>query len=153
MLTFLESCSTRWTDKQKKEFAQKCSQTDTADNLVFMLTGFKYEEVENIAVHRIHNGFVIDSFYVHADKNSFDSLRSRYTASIDKPIYTKDTYQFIIPGQKPFVLSNMKMIMWAEFTMFSEGYGCVMGDYKIDSIHFEHDVNPDFVKRGFKLEL
>jgi len=118
-----------------------------------MLTGFKYEEVKNIAVHRIHNSSVVDSFYVHADKNSFDSLRTRYTASIDKPIYIKDTYQFIIPGQKPFVLSDMKMIMWAQFTMFSEGYGCVMGDYKIDGERFEHNANPDFTKRGFELHL
>ncbi len=30
--------------------------------------------------------------------------------------------------------------------MFSEGYGCEMGDYKIDGIRFELNANPDFVK-------
>ncbi len=65
----------------------------------------------------------------------------------------RHTYYFIIPGQKLFVLSDMKMIMWAQFTMFSEGYGCVIGAYKIDAVSFGHNANPDFVKRGFKLEL
>jgi hypothetical protein len=153
MLFLLESCSIHWTEKQKQEFAQKCSQSDTADHFVFMVTGFNYTEVGNIAVHRIHDGQVIDSFYVHADRNSFDSIRTRYSVTVDKPIYIKDSYYFIMPGQKPFVLSDMKMIMQAQFPKFSNGYGCVMGDYKIDGARFQKNANPDFVKRGFKFDL
>jgi hypothetical protein len=44
----------------------------------------------------------------------------------------------------------MKMIMWPQFTMYDENYGCEMGDYKINGVKFEHNTNPDFIKKGFK---
>jgi hypothetical protein len=148
----LVSCRTytRWTEKQKAEFADKCSKTDTANGLNFSLTGFTYDEIENVLIRQIHKGQTVDSFYVHPTKDSFDSLRTRYLAYIDKPLYIKDTFAFIVKGYKPFILTDMKMIMWAQFTMFSEGYGCVMGDYKINGNRFDHSANPDFVKEGFK---
>jgi hypothetical protein len=31
--------------------------------------------------------------------------------------------------------------------MASEGWGCVMGDYTIDGVRFEHKANPTFIKR------
>jgi hypothetical protein len=142
---------TAWTEKQKQAFAQKCSQTDTVDNLTFMLTGFEYNEIKNVGVRQIHNGHIIDSFYVHPHQDSFDSSRTRYSARIDRPINVKDTYQFLIPGYNPFILSDMKMIMWDEST-YSEYYGCVMGDYQIDGVRFEDDANPDFIKKGFRFQ-
>ena len=42
------------------------------------------------------------------------------------------------------------MMIWPQFTMLSEGYGCVMGDYTINGHRFEHNANPDFVKEGFR---
>ena len=139
----------RWTEKQKEEFAEKCSKTDTVGGLTFFLTGFSYDEIKNVMVKQIHNGQTVDSFYVQPDKKIDDSLRTRYLAYINKPLYIKDTFLFIIQGQEPFILSDMKMIMRAQFTMFSEGYGCEMGDYKINGVRFE-DCNPDFMKKGFK---
>jgi hypothetical protein len=41
----------------------------------------------------------------------------------------------------------MKMITWSQWTMSSEGYGCVMGDFSIDGIKHKHEGNPVFVKR------
>ena len=152
VVTALLSCKThtRWTEKQKKEFAEKCSKTDTADGLNFYITGFSYDEIENILVRQIHNGQIADSFFVRPNKNSFDKIRTTCSAYIDKPFYIRDTLQFIIPGQDTFFLSEMKMIMWSQFTMYEENYGCVMGDYKINGVRFEHDANPVFIKKGFK---
>jgi hypothetical protein len=150
VLALISSCTTRWTEKQKRAFAENCSKTDTIDGLTFSLTGFTYDEIKNVMIKQIHNGQVVDSFYIQANKNIYDSLRTRYIASIDKPLYIKDTFQFEIHGQAPYILSDMKMIMWAQFTMFSEGYGCIMGDYKINGVRFEHSANPDFIKKGFK---
>jgi len=65
-------------------------------------------------------------------------------------LYIKDSFQFVVKRYKPFVLSDMKMIMWAQYSMYSEGYGCVMGDYKINGVQFKHNSSPDFVKEGFK---
>jgi hypothetical protein len=152
IFVFFISCTTHthWTKKQKIEFAEKCSKTDSTDGLNFSLTGFSYNEVKEIVVRQIHQGQIVDSFYVYPNKNSFDSLRTRYSIYIDKSLYIKDTFQFIVPKYPPFILSDMKMIVWPQFSMFSEGYGCVMGDYKIDGIRFDHNANPDFIKKGFK---
>jgi hypothetical protein len=67
----LLSCNTHtsWTEKQIKEFAEKCSKTDTAVGLSFYITGFSYSEIENILVRQIHNGQIADSFIVWPDKN------------------------------------------------------------------------------------
>jgi hypothetical protein len=150
VILFIESCSRRWTVKEKQEFAQKCSLTDSVQNLALELTGFKQNEIENIIVREMHNGKIIDSFFIHPDKNRFDSLRTRSVAWIEHTIYIKDSYQIVISENQSFILSDMKIVMWPEYTMFSEGYGCEMGDYKIDGIRFEHNANPDFVKKGWK---
>ncbi len=150
ILALTTGCMHRWTEKQRKEFSEECSKTDTIDGLTFFLTGFTYDEIENIMIKQIHNGQVVDSFYVYPNKNTYDSLRTRYSAHIEKSLYIKDTFQFVVQGHDPFILSDMKMIMWAQYTMLSEGWGCVMGDYKIDGVRFEHDTAPDFRKKSFK---
>lgn len=139
----------RWSEKERHEFAQKCSLTDTVSGLTFEITGFKYNEIKNIKVRQVHNASIIDSFYLHTPNTSFDSLNPSYTVSIDRPLYIKDSYQFILNPYSLYILSDMKMVMWAQFTMFSEGYGCVMGEYKIDGKKFEHNANPNFIKKGF----
>ncbi len=152
VIVFLISCRmhTRWTEKQRAEFAEECSSTDAVKDLAVSFTGFAYNEIQQITVKQIHREKIIDSFYLHPDTNSFDSLRLRYSARINRSLYIKDTFKIIVKGYPPFMLSDMKMIMWEQFTMFSEGYGCVMGDYKIDGVRFEHNASPDFKKRGFK---
>jgi len=130
IVILIEFWPTHWTDKQREEFALSCSKTEFVDNLYFSVTGFSYKEVENIRVNIILDGKIIDSLYVHADQKQYDSSRRSYSIWLYKKIYLKDTYEFIISGQKPFVLSDMKMVMWPTFTEFSEGYQCIMGDYK-----------------------
>lgn len=85
--------------------------------------------------------------FVEPTKNQRETSQIERSATIERKMNIKYTYQFIIPGQKPYTLSNMKMIMWAQFTMTSEGYGCVLGDYNIDGKRFTHQRNPTFIKR------
>lgn len=151
VFVFFISCrDTDWTEKRKRDFEEKCTKTDTVNGLNCSLTGFDYDEIENVEVLQIHNGQIVDSFYVQPNKNSFDPIRKRYSANIDKPLCIKDTFQFIIKGCDTFILSGMRMIMWEQFTMMSESYGCVMGDYQINGVRFEHNANPDFIKKGSK---
>jgi len=150
VLALLAGCTTRWTEKQKEEFAEKCSKTDSIDGLTFFLTGFDYDEIKNIMIKRIHNGQIVDSFYLQPPpKITFDSIRTRYLASIDRSLYLKDSFQFVIQGHEPFFLSDMEVGMKAQFTMFSEGYGCGMRAYKINGVRFE-GANPNFIRKGFK---
>jgi hypothetical protein len=151
-LTILNaSCDNNWTDKKRKDFAYNCSLIDTIPNLDCSVTGFKYSEINPILVQRINNGLIIDTFNIFASKSGFDSLRSRYYVYIPRVLLLKDTYRFILKCGQSFKLSEMKMVMWPQYSMFSEGYGCVMGDYKIDDVRFENQTNPDFIKPGFKM--
>ncbi|XZF14445.1 hypothetical protein ACTHGU_21895 [Chitinophagaceae bacterium MMS25-I14] len=144
----LQGCFSYWTEKEKADFAAKCAATDSVADFSFTVTGFTYEQVKTVLVYHIRNQMIIDSFYVHPDIRNYDSLRDRYWVSVDQAIYVKDTYQFVIPGQKPFLLSGMKMVMWPQWTMMSEGYGCRMKGYSVNGEKYE-DGGPDFIKKGY----
>ena len=98
VIVFFISCTThsRWTEEQKKEFAEKCSKTDTVSNLGIILTGYSFNEVENIVVKQMKNGQTMDSFYIHPDSKIYsDTLRKQLSATIDKTLCIKDTFKFI----------------------------------------------------------
>lgn len=143
-------CSKKWTEKEKQEFAEACSRKTTIEGLGMSFTGFAFEDIEHAYIARIHNGQVVDSLYIRPNKQDRDSLRCRYYAYINKTIYLKDTFHIIVPEKQTFVLSDMKMVMWPQFTMFSEGYGCVMGEFSVDGEKYERNTTPDFMKEGFK---
>jgi hypothetical protein len=132
-------CPHHWSEKQKQEFAQKCSDTDTIEGLNFFLKDFSYQEVENIYSQQVHNGIIVDSFYAHADARSFDKIRNTYGAGISRKIYLKDIYKIIVPGEKPFILSDMKTVVWPTPVLFNENYMCIMANYTIDGKRHEHD--------------
>jgi hypothetical protein len=89
----------------------------------------------------------IDSFYLYPPKNSFDSSQNEYLYYIQRTLNTKHVYHFFISDSKPFILENMKMVVWSQWTMGSEGYGCVMGEYTLDGKRFQHDTSPQFRKK------
>lgn len=136
----------RWTDKQRKQFETKCSQTETFNNISIKFRGFDNSEFESILVKEFNGNLLLDSFRVFAKpgQNAYNKERS---ATIERTMNIKYKYLFIIPGQEPYELANMKMVMWSQWTMTSEGYGCVMGEYTIDGAKFEHNANPTFIKR------
>ncbi len=142
---FSEGCFSRWSEEERREFKERCFNTDTT-HLVFLTDGFHPEEIDTILVRHIKAGTVADSFYVFVGKSETGYIQS----PMYNPINIKGSYEFIIQGEAPYVLSDMKMVMWSQNTMFSEGFGCVMGDYKIDGVRFEHSANPKFIKRGVK---
>ena len=148
VLTSAHTCHTyrRWTEKEKKDFAEKCSQTDTCDGLGMIFTGFDFPEIEDVLVRQIHNKKVVDTFYIHPYKSSNDKLGIRYPGNTDRKLYMKYTFQFITEGEDTFQLTDMKMAVESRFTMFEENYGCIMDDYKIDGVRFEKLV-VEFVKK------
>jgi len=146
-LFLLNGCFRTWSEKRKKEFSEKCEQTEVLDGLTFFVTGFSFSERDSILIKQMNNSLVIDSFYVHIRLS--DSLRDRYSGWINKPVILNDTYYFIIPEEQTFVLSDMKMKIHPQFTMFSEGYGCQLQEYKIDGELNENRSNPDFRKKGY----
>ena len=144
---FLTSCFGKWSEARKKVFCEECEQTRIIEDLSFFLTGFSFSNNDSILVVQMRDSSVIDSFYVQI--NLTDSLRNRWQGWIDKTIILDDVYHFVVPEEQTFILSDMKMVMWRQFTMFSEGYGCQMAEYKIDGKLFEHNSSVDFIKPGY----
>jgi len=154
LCTLFTGCSNkRWSEKQRKEFESKCSQTETFSNVSIQFKGFDNNEFDSIMVKEYNNTDVLDSFkvFVFPAQSPDEKERKERSATINRTMNIKYKYHFIIPGQKPYELANMKMIMWAQFTMNSEGWGCVMGNFTIDGVKYEHDANPTFVKREMSI--
>ncbi len=145
-----QSCKTRWTEAERQAFAAQCEQTDSVQGLGLSLVGFTYPEVASVLVHEVSGNTIVDSFYAETDNGSFDSIRTTYYARINRTLYLGHHYMFYIQGQKPYILSGMKMMMWAQWTMMSEGYGCVMGEYVLNGKTHEHDSGITLMKKGFK---
>jgi hypothetical protein len=141
-------CFGRWTEKQKSDFAARCARTTAVDGLVVELTGFDFERVRAVRVEEVRDGRTIGSFEIHADASGYDPLRRRYLADVDRALDVRDEYRFRVPGEAPYVLSRMKMVVWPQRSMTSEDYGCVMGDYTLDGVRFQRDANPDLVARA-----
>jgi hypothetical protein len=134
-----------WSEKKKKKFLlEECSQIDST-NLFVEFTGFTIEELEETFVLQIHENEIVDSlFIVLLTTYNHDSNNIIYSAKIEKPIYIHDTYHFIV-NQHIFVLSNMKMTLHPQYTMFSANYGCEMGEYAINGKNIEGRY-PNFIK-------
>jgi hypothetical protein len=145
---FLASCFKQWSPKERKDFELNCAATDTFPGLVIEFRGFVNNDFDSIRVKEYKDTTLLDSFRVFVPRaNSADELLKQRSTNIGRKMNIKYKYLFIVPGQNPYELDNMKMIMWHQNTERSEGWGCVMGDYTIDGKRFEHNANPTFIKR------
>jgi len=146
LLLLFAGCNHKWTEQERKDFETQCAKKDSVSDLVVAFKGFANSEFDSITIREFNDTVSTDSFQLFVSPCE-DAGGTYRTAHIERPLRLKHRYLFDIPGQKPYELANMKMIMWAQYTMSSEGWGCVMGDFTIDGKHFEHDANPTFEKR------
>jgi hypothetical protein len=144
------SCGhTQWTPEERNAFQTKCSKTETIHSLRVSFRGYEDNAFDAVVVKEYKDSKLLGSFKVPVPpaQSQWDREHRSRSATIDRTINISHSYEFIVPGQRPFRLADMKMIMWAQYTMNSEGWGCVMGDYTIDGKRFEHDASPTFDKR------
>ncbi|WMJ72962.1 hypothetical protein RCC89_07285 [Cytophagaceae bacterium ABcell3] len=141
------ACS--WTNKQRRAFKEECAQKEKFNDVVFLFMGFDNSEFDTIWVKEYSDTSLLDTFsvFVSPSQSHYGKERKVRSASIERPMNVNYTYHFMLPGQEPYELSNMKMVMWSQFSMMSEGWGCVMGEYTIDGEKFEQSANPTFIKR------
>ena len=148
-LIILSGCpSGNWSEEQRKEFESNCSQVDTVANIVVMFSGFGNEEFDSLLVREYHDTILLDSFmiYVWPAQSPQDKQSKLRSATIAHPMCTRNRYHFVVPNMLLYVLADMKMIMWAQYTMGGEDWGCVMGDYTINGVRFKDNANPTFVR-------
>lgn len=149
-VSMLANCASRsWTPQQRNDFETKCSQTVTVSSLAIGFRGFADNEFSSITVKEYNSNKLLATFKVDVPlaQGQWEKENKSRRATIQRTINLAHTYEFIVPGQKAYRLTDMKMIMWAQYTMNSEGWGCVMGEYSIDGVPFKHDATPTFTKR------
>ncbi len=136
--------NSRWSDEERKEFKTKCLNTNNFNIHPIEFRGFDNNEFDSILVKEYNNAVWVDSFKIYVSpSHPAEKIRQ---SNIHRVMNIHYKYKFMIPGQKPIELANMKMVMWPQFTQRSEGYGCIMGDYTIDGVRFENG-NPIFIKQ------
>ncbi|MTH15596.1 hypothetical protein [Flavobacterium sp. LC2016-01] len=156
LLLSLISCNKlyEWTEKERQDFKTKCSQTIYFIPDPISFTGFEFDEIDSIKVIEKSNLKKISTFFIYLDKeNNLNRPEYKtYWTHIEKNLNVNHSYEFYLGKDKPYILNNMEMIMWAQYTMKGEGWGCEMGNFTIDNQKFEHVGNINFTKRGFKLQ-
>jgi len=137
-----------WTEEQRKEFKCKCKQTDTFKNIVIEFRGYDSKEFDSVLIREYKDSVLLDSFkmYVFPSQSPDQKRDKERSGDISHTMNIHHRYEFIIPGNKPFELSNMKMVMWAQYTMNSEGWGCVMAEYTLNGVEFHDSPNPRLEK-------
>jgi hypothetical protein len=136
-----------WTDEQRAEFKTKCNQRETFKIAPFCFKGFESDEFDSVLVKEYKDTSLISSFkaFVFPSQGPDEKKRKERWGHIERTMNIHYTYQFIVPGHKPFVLANMKMVTGPAYTQGCENYMCEMADYTIDGVRFE-DANPKFIK-------
>jgi hypothetical protein len=145
----LNSHHKRWTEKEIKDFECQCAKTDTFKNIVVLFNGFESNEFDSVLIKEYKDRTLTDSFkiFVFPSESPWDKEHKSRSGTISRTMNIKYDYDFIIPGQKPYRLSNIKMIVKPQWTMFSEGYGCEPGDFMLDGVKYENVGNPQITKR------
>ena len=138
-----------WTAEERQKFENECLSTKTVDNLSIKLKGFDDGDFDSILVKEFKDNIIIDSFKVSISNAATPDEKSNKIrwASIDRTFNLKYVYKFIIPGQEPYELTNMKMVVTDEYTMQGEGHGCHMDEYTIDGKHSEKGRTMTFEKK------
>jgi len=154
VLLSLNGCFSKWSLQEKEQFKSECESSQTTDYLSVYFEGFSYAELEKVEVKQVRDGGVIDTFFIYPDIRRFkheniDELSIMGSATIRQEIYLADSYHFTLSSEQSFVLGEIKMIVWPQYTMFSEGYGCRLGEFSIDGVKSDSG-HINFVKKGYK---
>lgn len=106
-LLLMTGCFNHWSEEERHEFEATCAQTKTFNNEVFLFRGFKNSELDSVQVKEYDGEKILDSFkfYVWPARDE-NETRSGH---IERPMNINYNYHFIIPSQKPYILSDMKI--------------------------------------------
>ena len=77
----------------------------------------------------------------------FEKREKKRSAVVLREMNINYRYEFIIPGQQPYELKEMKMVTFAAETENSTGYICEMIAFTLNGIKFTDQGNPVLLKR------
>jgi hypothetical protein len=152
-IIFLASCwnvepqePKEWTEDERQSFSKECSQKTEFEPGLIILKNFELDEMDSIKIFEIFESSKTDSLILFPKKYINHRPYLEFTVHPQMTFSTQKKYQFQIGNTKPYVLENMKMIMWAQFTQ-NENWTCIMGDYTIDEIPQTQQGNIKITKR------
>jgi hypothetical protein len=124
-----------FSNRKKQELMKKCQQKEIINNLTFCFSGFSSDEVNKIPVRQIHDGKIVDIFYISPTVSQTDT--TLFYASIDT-VYISDIYQFLF-SNITFTINEIKIGLKLQYTMTSIHCKCDIESYRInDSIFQKH---------------
>ena len=132
----------------KNKTIDECS--TKVENIRFSMFGFENNEFDSITVKEYNKDTLLDSFKVFVFPiDKFDTSKKERTIIFNKTININHKYLFIIPGESPYELANMKTEVMQERSMTENVYLCNLSEYTINGERFER-WSPCFVKRNFR---
>ncbi|MBS1638163.1 MAG: hypothetical protein JST26_19780 [Bacteroidetes bacterium] len=134
-----------WTPERIKKFKCDCPKTDTLPYVNFCITGYTSYELKQLKVREWKNGLVVDSFQPerHFPNSGIDKQMKRTDLIINRTLHTKSNYEFIVPGYKPYMLSDLKMGVHFYFP----GYACCLDSFSIDGVFQAYNNKIEFEKK------
>jgi hypothetical protein len=132
----VSGCFLRYSEEERADIQAKCENRATISRLHVMFIGFAYAQMERIEVKAVRAGEIVDSFTLYPDIDRDENGNVTAWMDIFREFTLSDEYHFTVPGARTFVLTNMKMGLWPQFTMLSEGYGCVVRAYTVDGKNY-----------------
>lgn len=144
---FFAKCG--WTEEERANYKFECESQAYFVPEPISFTGYIYNEIDTIVVVEKDSLTIIDTLYIYPQKerSQYDISSKRFWGSTSAQFNINHSYEFYIDSGIPYVLDNMAMIVWAQYTMTGEGWGCLMGDYTIDNKLKEDQANINFYKR------
>ena len=141
--------SNDWTEEERQAFREKCNKQKEFSPNPIIFSGFDLNGTDSILVIKKNNSTAIDTLniYIEKNRNKWDIENSKYSGTSTKDFNVNNKYEFQIKNETPYILDSMEIVMWAQFTMGGEGWGCVMGNYYVDTNKFEHTGNIYIDKR------
>ena len=146
----LTSCwNSSWTEAERKAFKEKCDSQIYFNIHPIKFTGFEFEEIATIPIVEKDSNKIIDTLFIYPNNQraAHEIQNQTYSSSPPLKFNKNHSYEFYLGSDAPYILDNMQMIMWPQYTMRGEGYGCVIGNFTIDGEQFEKVGNMHFKKR------
>ncbi len=135
--------------KNRDKVEKMCAHADSIYGQGFSVSGFTYDQAKNILVKELSNNILKDSFIIHPRELPYDSIRKRYEGNINRGLDIKNVYTFYIPGQKPYVLSNITLVVQTHPSLLNKTYDCDILSYELNGKIFYNGYF-DLKKEGYE---
>lgn len=135
-----------WTKEERQAFEEECSNTLKFEPGIILLKYFDREEMDSIKLYEVMGSIKTDSVILYPKELINQRSYLEFTVIPQMTFNTQNKYYFQIGSTEPYILEDMKMIVWPQFTQ-DENWGCVMGDFTMDGEILEHMGNIRINKR------